>query len=107
MMARSWAFAVGAAMALTGTASAPAALDAPPTVSAVTAAGDPVIGGTLTAVATVTGDPEPALAYRWLRCEGDRPNKCDMLADPAAETYAVTEADRGFRLRVRVTATNA
>ena len=94
-------------MALTVTTTAPAAIDAPPTVSSVTIDGEPVVGGTLTAVAGVTGDPEPVPEYRWLRCEADRPNKCDTIGGATAASYVAVAGDLGSRLRVRVTATNA
>jgi hypothetical protein len=108
MKARSWAFAVVTAVTLMGTATAPAAVDTPPTVESVTVTGEPVVGGTLTAVVVATGDPAPGVTYRWVRCEPGRTNPCnDPIAGATGETYVPTAADVGLRLRVQVTAFNA
>jgi hypothetical protein len=53
----------------------------------------------------------PTFAYRWVRCDasGGAPNgsDCAPIADATGTNYEVRSADRGFRLRFRVTATNA
>jgi hypothetical protein len=52
-----------------------------------------------------------SFAYRWVRCGagGGRPDgsDCTSIAGATNTRYVVTSADVGFRLRVRVTATNS
>jgi hypothetical protein len=49
--------------------------------------------------------------YRWLRCDaaGSQPNgsDCAPITDATGTNYRVRSADRGFRLRFRVTASNS
>lgn len=87
---------------------APAYADgAPAGVGSVTIAGDPVVGGTLTAVVEPSGDPEPAVAYAWARCHPVRSSSCHAVDGASSATYVPVEADRGSPLIVRVTAANA
>jgi hypothetical protein len=46
-------------------------------------------------------------AYQWLRCTTNGINNCTTISGATAKTYLATSADVGFRLRARVTATNA
>jgi hypothetical protein len=52
-----------------------------------------------------------SFAFRWVRCDasGGAPNgsDCAPITDATGDNYEVRNADRGFRLRFRVTATNA
>ena len=79
---------------------------------------EPAIGGraeqgrTLTSsTGSWTGTQPLALAYQWVRCgaDGGRPDggDCTIVSDATDRRYRVAGADVGFRLRVRVTATNA
>lgn len=58
-----------------------------------------------------TGSGPIAYAYRWVRCgaDGGRPDGSDCIAigGATATRYDLRGADVGFRLRVRVTATNS
>jgi hypothetical protein len=83
---------------------APAALgdDAPPAfVSLPAVKGDAVVGATLTAVASWTGEPGLAVRYTWGRCPATG-GACEPIADATAPQYVVTAGDVGFRLRVKV-----
>ena len=83
---------------------APAALgdDAPPAfVSLPTVEGDAVVGATLTAVASWTGEPPPTVRYAWGRCPATG-GACGAIADATASQYVATAADLGFRLRVKI-----
>lgn len=72
----------------------------------------PVIDGTaqdgsvLTARAEWKGDPAPVPAWNWLRCA--RPSgSCAAIDGATAPTYAVTAADVGSVLRVRLSLTSS
>jgi len=80
--------------------------------------GQPAITGTAregqrltSSTGTWSGSQPMTLTRRWLRCgaSGGQPDGSDCLsiADATARGYRLTSADIGFRLRVRVTATNA
>jgi len=51
-----------------------------------------------------------SFAYRWMRCDADgsAPNAsdCAPISEATGTNYRVRSADRGFRIRFRVTATN-
>jgi hypothetical protein len=81
-------------------ADAPPAFTSPPAVQ-----GDAVVGATLKAVATWTGEPAPTAKYQWRRCPATG-GSCSQIQDATAETYVVTAADLGFRLGVRITLKN-
>jgi hypothetical protein len=69
--------------------------------------GVPVEGQTLTAVEGAWGGAAPiAFAYAWGRCnrEGER---CDLIDGARGRTYVPASGDIGWRLFVRVIATNA
>lgn len=52
-----------------------------------------------------------SFSFRWMRCDPDgsqaNASDCDAISDATGTDYRVRSADRGFRLRFRVTATNA
>ena len=86
--------------------------------TAPTNTGEPAITGTpqegqrlTSTTGTWSGTKPMAFARRWVRCgvDGGKPDGSDCLAIPNATTrrYVLKAADVGFRLRVRVTATNA
>jgi hypothetical protein len=86
---------------------APPANTVEPTIT-----GSPAQGQTLTATpGTWTSDTTPTFAYQWLRCpaSGGASDGSDCASIDGATTtsYVVAAGDVGFRLRVRVTATNA
>ena len=74
--------------------------------------GGPAIAGVpresevLTASATWTGDPEPAVAWTWLRCETPK-GKCKAVDGAASQSYQIAAADVGSVLRVRIKLTNS
>jgi hypothetical protein len=67
--------------------------------------GDAVVGATLTAQATWTGEPAPIVRYTWRRCRATG-GTCEAIADAAAAQYVVTAADLGFRIGVRIALKN-
>jgi hypothetical protein len=88
------------------------------TTAAPTNTGEPAITGTpqegqrLTSTTGSWSGTQPmTFARRWLRCgvDGGKPDGSNCLAIPnaTARRYVLQAADVGFRLRVRVTATNA
>jgi hypothetical protein len=82
-------------------ADAPPAWVIPPTVQ-----GDAVVGSTLTAFATWSGNPTPTVkSYQWRRCPATGAS-CDQIADATAAKYVATSADLGFRLGVKITVKN-
>jgi hypothetical protein len=85
---------------------------APPVNTAEPAiSGSPAQGQTLTATpGTWTSDTTPTFAYQWLRCPpsggASDGSDCATIDGATSTTYVVAAGDVGFRLRVRVTATN-
>ena len=73
--------------------------------------GSPVVGRTLTASQGSWSGAPTSFAYQWVRCprDGGLPSGANCAAIGGATTtqYIVATADVGFRLRVRVTASNA
>ena len=74
----------------------------------------PSISGTARVGRTLTtsngawsGSLPMTFAYQWLRCTTNGINTCTTISGATAKTYVVTSADVNFRLRARVTATNA
>jgi hypothetical protein len=74
---------------------APAAAT-PPTIA---------LQGQTLAASPGTWSNEPALAFRWQRCDAAGA-ACADVAGAIAATYAVTSADLGSTVRVTVTGTN-
>jgi hypothetical protein len=64
------------------------------------------VGKTLSATTGAwTGNPT-SYAYAWQRCN-DPMTTCTTVIGATGSTYKVGPTDRGYRLRVQVTATNA
>ena len=80
----------------------------PPTVRSLPAVtGVAEVGRTLTAANGTWGGTEPlTFTYQWRRC-GRAAVSCVNIAGATAQTYVLVSADRGRRMRVRVTATNS
>jgi hypothetical protein len=95
-----------AAAALLLSPSAALAEDSAPAFTVLpTIKGDAVVGATLTAQATWTGEPAPIVRYTWRRCRATG-GTCEAIADAAAAQYVVTAADLGFRIGVRIALKN-
>ena len=72
--------------------------------------GTAIVGNTLTTTnGSWTGSQPLTFSYRWLRCpkDGGAPDgsNCGVIPDATKSAYQVRQADVGFRIRVRVTAT--
>src|SRR6476659_3269030 len=84
--------------------------DQPANTAEPTTPGTPAQGQTLTAnPGTWTGTPAPTFTYEWLRCppSGGASDGSDCASIGATTaSYVVAAGDVGFRLRVKVTATN-
>lgn len=103
----------------TWAASAPSATLAPATTATAPKntgepriVGSPVVGNTLTATnGSWSGSTPLTYTYRWRRCpkDGGAPDasNCGVISGATKSEYRVRSADVGFRLRVRVTATNS
>ena len=80
---------------------------APPTISGVA-----IAGRTLTAnPGTWTGVPPITYKFQWLRCKAEAgddssTSSCTSISGATTLTYAIASQDLGFRIRVRVTASN-
>lgn len=97
-------------IALSGAGSA-ASQAVPTNTAEPTILGDARMGETLTATRGLwTGNPT-SFRFQWLRCppSGGRPDGSDCAAIGGAtnQQHRIDESDRGSRLRVRVTASNA
>lgn len=94
------------------TASGTAAIQAVPANTTQPAiSGTATVGSTLTATQGSWSGSPTSFSYQWVRCpsSGGLPDGSDCATVPGATTqaYIVSTSDVGFRLRVRVTATNA
>jgi hypothetical protein len=73
--------------------------------------GTPVEGNTLTSTNGIWSNAPTAYAYGWLRCPADGGaadgSNCGVIAGATTSEYQLQAADVSFRIRVRVTATNA
>ena len=79
----------------------PPANTAPPTIT-----GTAAVGQTLTAsTGTWSGTQPIAYTFQWQRC--DPSGTCTDIGGAMSSQYTVADADAGFRLLVRVTATNS
>jgi hypothetical protein len=94
------------ASAAPGQAPAPPPPTAPAFVSGPTVTGDAVVGSTLTAEATWTGEPAPKVKYQWRRFKATG-GQGDAIVGATAAQYVVTAADVGFRLGVHMTLKNS
>lgn len=71
-----------------------------------TISGTPKVGQTLTAdPGSWSGNPT-SFAYQWQRCDADVVI-CSNVIGSTLKTYALTTADLGYRIRIRVTAQNS
>jgi hypothetical protein len=98
------AMAVASAVGIAGASTAAN----PPTLRTLPAiTGTAQVGQTLTAANGTWGGTEPlTFSYQWRRC-GKAAVSCVNVAGATAQTYVLAAADRGKRMRVRVTATNS
>jgi hypothetical protein len=55
---------------------------------------------------TWTGAPTIAFTYQWLRCQASDTSDCEEINGETDQTYVLTAADVGKRIRVEVTARN-
>jgi hypothetical protein len=96
------------ASATTYTATYGASLEPPTNTQLPSISGPARVGRTLTAGnGSWTRSQPMTFAHQWLRCTTTAISSCIDISGATATTYVVTTADRGHRLRVRVTATNA
>jgi hypothetical protein len=80
---------------------------APANTSLPTIEGNNSMGDQLSASAgTWSGDPAPAFAYQWRRCDANGA-ACSEIPQAIASTYVIQPDDVGSRLAVAVTAVNA
>jgi hypothetical protein len=79
----------------------------PPQSTALPAvSGTAAVGSTLSATSgSWSGDTPITFSYQWRRCDSNGAN-CASIGGATSSTYNVPSGDVGFRLRVRVTATN-
>jgi glucose/arabinose dehydrogenase/PKD repeat protein len=78
---------------------------APANTAAPTVTGTPTVGQTLTAsTGTWTGTAPISYAYQWQRC--DAAAVCSNISGATSSSYALQAADKGFRMRAQVTASN-
>jgi len=78
---------------------------APKNTAAPTISGTPRVGQTLTAnEGTWSGNPT-SYAFQWERCDADIV-ACSDVVGATSKTYLLRLADLGYRLRLKVTATN-
>lgn len=90
-----------------GSTTTAAAQYAPTNTSRPTISGNASQGSTLTAnPGSYTSDSAVSYRYQWLRCDVNG-NNCALIAGANNQTYTLTSADVGKRIRVRVTATNS
>jgi hypothetical protein len=103
------ASAVFAALLATESVAAPATT--PSSTGEPRITGSPMVAEILSATNGTWSGTEPfEFTFRWVRCDasGSRPDgsDCTPISQATRRTYEVRGADVGFRLRVRVTATN-
>jgi hypothetical protein len=82
----------------------------PANTAAPSILGAPVEGNTLTASNGTWSDSPTTFAYLWLRCPTDGGtvdgSNCGVIPSATTSAYVLGAADAGFRIRVRVTASN-
>jgi hypothetical protein len=101
-----------AGLALPASGGASAAATAPKNTSEPTISGAAEEGRTLSATQGGWSGSTPfSFAYRWVRCgsDGGLPDgsNCIFIGGATKSKYTLVRADVGFRIRVRVTATNS
>jgi len=78
---------------------------APIVVTLPSISGDAIVGSTLTADPGTWSDPTATFTYAWLRCHGNGP--CTSIDGADGSSYALTDDDLDFSIRVEVTASDA
>lgn len=96
----------------TGVVAASAPTTAPQPTGQPRILGTPVVGRVLTATnGSWSGSTPMTFAYQWRRCPRDGgasdASNCGVIPNATQSAYRVRSADVGYRLRVRVRATNA
>jgi hypothetical protein len=104
-LARPVIFAVLAAAASLGAPVAASADTKPSFTYGPVIVGSPLVGSTVVATATWTGDPYPTANYTWGRCP-PASTTCNKIEDADEVQYAVTPDDLGYRLAVQVAISN-
>jgi hypothetical protein len=103
--------ALSGILAVTGGAARAQGEAAPQNTGEPSISGSTVVGATLSASRGSWSGSPTSYAYQWVRCaaSGSRPDGSDCAAVGGATTsrYVVSGSDVGWRLRVRVTASNA
>jgi hypothetical protein len=98
-----------ALVAMTGLGTA-AQQAAPSNTSQPTISGSPTVGSTLTATQGTWSESPTSFAFQWVRCPTSGGmadgSDCATIGGATTQAYIVSNADVGFRLRVRVTASN-
>lgn len=89
-----------------GSAQASAQASPPQNTALPSISGTAAVDNTLSATSgSWTGDTPITFAYQWRRCDSNGSN-CGSISGATGSTYKIASADAGFRLRIRVTATN-
>jgi hypothetical protein len=112
VIARNTAGTTWSASAPTATVAPSAPATAPASTGEPRIVGTAAVGNTLTATnGSWSGSKPMTFSYRWRRCpkDGGAPDasNCGVIANATGSEYKVRSADAGFRLRVRVTASNS
>src|ERR1700739_721584 len=92
------ALALATAGVLSGLGQSPAQASVFTDFSLPTITGEAVEGQTLSEVHATWSSPPAAYAYQWQRCNSAG-NDCQSIAKANAQTYRLTAADVGFRIR--------
>lgn len=84
---------------------------APVNTAQPTITGTPAVGQTLTGTQGTWSNSPTSFTYQWVRCGADGGaadgSDCAVIGGASTTAYVVGAGDVGFRLRFRVTATNA
>jgi hypothetical protein len=107
MLAAAAGAAATAIASAVGIAGASTAANPPTVRSLPSVIGTVQVGQTLTAQNGDWAGTQPlSYAYQWRRC-GKGGESCVAISGATAQTYVLVSADRGHRMRVRVTASNS
>jgi hypothetical protein len=100
--------AIGSTGALSsGAARAETQATPPQNTSLPSISGTAAVGQTLSATSgSWSGDTPITFSYQWQRCDSNGAN-CGSISGATSSTFVIGSGDAGFRLRVRVTATNS
>jgi hypothetical protein len=69
--------------------------------------GTPAVGSTLTTSTGDWGGAPTSYSYQWMRCSNALPESCFPVAGAITNQHIIVEDDKGWYIRVAVTATNA